>query len=211
MTVTSGGRAAAPPPPTQRPWLPRGPRRGLISGLVSGRLNGLLSWLVALLLLTPGAALAADLQLELHRIDTTGVGDPLGRLSLRDTAAGLEIQPELAGLPPGEHGFHLHALGSCEPGSGESGPVAGLAAGGHWDPDGSGHHFGPYGNGHRGDLSRLIVAADGRADQPVRAPRLRVSDLADKALIVHAGGDTYTDSPPLGGGGARIACAVVPG
>lgn len=173
-------------------------------------IQGVLAGLVALLLLVPAPALATDLQLELRRIDATGVGDPIGSLSLRDTPGGLEIQPALAGLPPGEHGFHLHALGSCEPGMGEAGPVAGLGAGGHWDPDGSGHHDGPNGNGHRGDLSRLIVAADGRAHEAVRAPRLQVSDLAAKALIVHAGGDTYTDTPPLGGGGARIACAVVP-
>ena len=31
---------------------------------------------------------------------------------------------------------------------------------------------------------------------------------ANHALIVHAGGDTYSDTPPLGGGGARVACGV---
>ena len=41
------------------------------------------------------------------------------------------------------------------------------------------------------------------------APRLRVSDLSGKALMIHAGGDTYSDTPNLGGGGARIACGVI--
>ena len=34
--------------------------------------------------------------------------------------------------------------------------------------------------------------------------------LSIKALVIHAGGDNYRDTPePLGGGGARIACGVV--
>jgi len=126
----------------------------------------------------------------------------------RDSADGLVIEPQLRDLPPGEHGFHLHAGSSCAAGLSDGVAVAGLAAGAHWDPDQSGHHLGPDGAGHRGDLSRLVVAADGTATQPVRAPRLTVADLSGRALIVHAGGDTYTDTPPLGGGGARIACGV---
>ena len=88
--------------------------------------------------------------------------------------------------------------------------VAGLAAGGHWDPDETGQHLGPFGNGHRGDLSRLVVDDDGKTNTSVVAPRLSTADLKGKALIVHAGGDTYRDEPPLGGGGARVACGVVP-
>ena len=45
----------------------------------------------------------------------------------------------------------------------------------------------------------------------VVAPRVRLSDLPGRALIVHAGGDNYSDEPAaLGGGGARVACGVVP-
>ncbi len=35
---------------------------------------------------------------------------------------------------------------------------------------------------------------------------------ADKVkLVIHEGGDNYSDTPkPLGGGGGRIACGVVP-
>ena len=52
---------------------------------------------------------------------------------------------------------------------------------------------------------------DENGDTPtsVVAPRLRTDDLSDKALVVHAGGDNYSDTPPLGGGGPRIACGVV--
>ena len=70
-------------------------------------------------------------------------------------------------------------------------------------------HLGPFGSGHRGDLSKLIVDADESTKTSVVAPRLITNDLKGHALIVHAGGDTYSDTPALGGGGARVACGVV--
>jgi Cu-Zn family superoxide dismutase len=53
-----------------------------------------------------------------------------------------------------------------------------------------------------------VVDRDGNTTTSVVAPRLKASDLRGRALVVHAGGDTYADTPPLGGGGARIACGV---
>ena len=50
----------------------------------------------------------------------------------------------------------------------------------------------------------------GNAMNPVLAPRLKMSELKGKALMVHAGGDNHADHPaPLGGGGARMACGVI--
>jgi Cu-Zn family superoxide dismutase len=44
----------------------------------------------------------------------------------------------------------------------------------------------------------------------VLAPRLKLSDVKGKALMVHAGGDNHSDHPaPLGGGGARIVCGII--
>ena len=165
--------------------------------------------LIGLLTLTPGWCGA--LEVTLQRIDANGIGESIGSVTAQDTDQGLVIYPALSGLTPGEHGFHLHSLGSCEPGSTTEGTqVAGLAAGGHWDPDETGEHLGPFGAGHRGDLSRLVVDDNGNTNTSVVAPRLGTADLRGKALIVHAGGDTYKDVPALGGGGARIACGVVP-
>jgi Cu-Zn family superoxide dismutase len=54
------------------------------------------------------------------------------------------------------------------------------------------------------------VDAEGSATQPVLAPRLKLSDLPGRALMLHAGGDNHADHPAaLGGGGARIACGVI--
>ena len=64
--------------------------------------------------------------------------------------------------------------------------------------------------GHQGDLPVLEVAPDGTAKSPVSAPKLSVADLSGHALMIHQGGDNYSDQPqPLGGGGGRIACGIV--
>lgn len=155
-------------------------------------------------------AWAGYLTVKMYAINPDGVGKSIGNVSARDTDKGLQMFPDLRGLSEGDHGFHLHEGKSCDAADNADGvSVAGLAAGGHWDPDKTGQHLGPYESGHRGDLSLLIVNSAGRTRTNVVAPRLNTEDLYGKTLIVHSGGDTYTDEPPLGGGGARIACGVV--
>ena len=173
-------------------------------------MNGLLAILFALALTITGyAAPVLAEEISLHRISSEGVGQSIGTVTALDSDDGLVIEANLTGLQPGEYGFHLHENGSCQPAVQNGVSVAGLAAGGHWDPDNTGSHQGPFGEGHRGDLSRLVIDTDGSSTTPVVAPRLRVDDLKGRALIVHAGGDTYSDQPPLGGGGARIGCGVI--
>ena len=57
----------------------------------------------------------------------------------------------------------------------------------------------------------LQVAADGSATQTLTAPHIKdVGVLRGKSVVIHIGGDNYSDQPqPLGGGGARIACGVI--
>ena len=133
------------------------------------RLLAQLVLLIGLLTLTPGWCGAIEVTLQ--RIDVDGIGESIGSVTAQDTDQGLVIYPDLAGLSPGEHGFHLHSTGSCEVGETAEGiAVAGLAAGGHWDPDETGQHLGPFGIGHRGDLSRLVVDDDGKTNTSVVAP-----------------------------------------
>ncbi len=78
------------------------------------------------------------------------------------------------------------------------------------DPQNTGHHDGPIGTGHLGDLPALSVNIEGKAEIPVVARRLEMSDLRGHSLIIHAGGDNYSDVPQkLGGGGPRIACGII--
>jgi len=156
------------------------------------------------------AAIGAETTVKLTAVDAHGLGAPLGSVRLLDTPHGLVLYPALKGLQPGLHGFHVHQNAECGHGMKEGKPLAGLAAGGHYDPGNTGKHEGPYGKGHLGDLPALYAGPDGKATLPVLAPRLKVSDIRDRSLMVHSGGDNYSDLPEkLGGGGSRAACGVV--
>ncbi len=152
----------------------------------------------------------ADVTVPMHLVDDKGVGVAVGQVVIAETRYGLVFTPSLRGLAPGLHGFHLHENASCAPTSKEGKAVPAGAAGGHYDPENTKVHSTPWGNGHLGDLPPLYVEAGGVATQPVLAPRLKLSDLKGRALMIHTGGDNHADHPaPLGGGGARIACGVI--
>lgn len=150
-----------------------------------------------------GVLSAAQLTVRLSSLPAQGHAHPIGTVHFVDTRWGVVIEPHLYHLSPGPHGFHVHEFASCA--------KRGEAAGGHFDPKHTGKHLGPYNAaGHLGDLPVLWVDARGVANTPTLAPRLQVKDLPGHSLIVHQGGDNYSDHPlPLGGGGARIACGVI--
>jgi Cu-Zn family superoxide dismutase len=171
----------------------------------------LLTSLAIAALATAAPALAASVRTELQLATPAGPGDSVGRAVISDSRKGAVIKLTLHGLPPGEHGLHLHQNGSCAPTTAADGKVVPAGgAGAHLDPDMTGHHMGPEGMGHLGDLPRVEVGADGTAKVRLLAPRIKdVSALKGRSLMLHAGGDTYSDTPPLGGGGPRLACGVL--
>ncbi len=153
----------------------------------------------------------ADLTVQMHEVDDKGEVNAIGTVVVSETQYGLVFEPKLNGLPPGLHGFHVHEKPSCEPGPDKGKTVPAGAAGGHLDPQKAGKHGSPWGDGHLGDLPALYVDKDGKASNPVLAPRLKgLSEVQGHALMIHAGGDNHADHPePLGGGGARVACGVI--
>jgi superoxide dismutase, Cu-Zn family len=151
------------------------------------------------------------LEVTIHHISENGVGQPAGTITIRPSRQGLELVADLKGLPAGEHGFHLHEKPSCEPGEKAGVKTAGHAAGNHFDPEATGAHKGPGGGGHKGDLPRLRVSKQQTFRGTLKVVGLTLRDVAGRSLMIHAGGDNYSDSPePLGGGAGRIACGVIP-
>ncbi|MDJ0704359.1 MAG: superoxide dismutase [Cu-Zn] SodC [Leptolyngbyaceae cyanobacterium MO_188.B28] len=166
--------------------------------------------LTAVVVLIQPARGAAGLNIPVNLTAMNGVGASVGSINVRNTQYGLLLTPNLRGITPGLHGFHVHQNPDCGPAEKNGAIVPGLAAGGHFDPRQSGNHEGPYGEGHLGDLPPLYVGPDGVANVPVLAPRLAVSDVWGRSLMIHARGDNFSDTPsPLGGGGPREACGVM--
>lgn len=171
------------------------------------------TWIPALALIAvAGQAMAeGPLTVPMNMVDENGVGASVGTVLISESKYGLVFMPALTGLPPGLHGFHVHENASCATKEKDGKKVPALAAGGHYDPQKTAQHGTPWGEGHLGDLPALYVDVRGLASQPVLAPRLKLSDLAGHSLMVHAGGDNHDDHPaPLGGGGPRMACGVMP-
>lgn len=159
--------------------------------------------LASCLLIAPLLA-HASLTVPVYLVAKTGHGESVGSITLDNAACGVLVTPDLKGLPPGPHGFHVHIKPDCSDN--------GMAAGGHLDPAKTDAHDGPYNkHGHLGDLPILLVKEDGTATLPTLAPRFKLADIEGHALMIHAGGDNYSDTPEkLGGGGARIACGIIP-
>ena len=167
--------------------------------------------LAILALVVATGAQAASEKVEMNLVTSQGVGQSIGSVTITETDKGLEFSPDLKALPPGEHGFHIHAKGSCQPAMKDGKASAAESAGGHLDPHNTGKHEGPEGAGHLGDLPALVVNNDGKATDAVIAPRLNsLDEIIDMSLMIHVGGDNMSDQPKLlGGGGERYACGVI--
>jgi len=155
------------------------------------------------LILSSSLSMGYSINIKMYKLAPHGRGDFIGTVMAKDWDHGVLFTPNLRDLPPGVHGFHIHVNPSCAD--------RGMAAGGHLDPKKTNKHLGPFNDqGHLGDLPVLIVGQNHTATQAVFAPRLTVRDIIGHSVMIHAGGDNYSDNPkPLGGGGARVACGVI--
>ena len=154
-------------------------------------------------------AVAKDLEVPINKISAAGVGEKLGEVTISDSGKGVAFKFTLKGIPEGEHGFHVHEKGSCGPALKDGKMTAGAAAGDHYDPNATHSHQGPEGAGHEGDAPKLNATGDS-IEQTVEAPRLQLSEIEGRTLMIHEGGDNYSNNPENGGGKGRIACGVIP-
>jgi Cu-Zn family superoxide dismutase len=165
-----------------------------------------------LFLVFPLIATSESLSIDMYAYgDKSDQGIHIGQVLIEDSPlGGVLITPQLHPLPTGVHGFHIHALPSCAHTEADGHIVIAGAAGSHFDPAKTNVHAGPYGSGHVGDLPVLVVNEQKIGSLPTLAPRIKTADLHGHVLMVHLGGDNYSDNPsPNGGGGARLACGII--
>ena len=135
-------------------------------------------------------------------------GSAIGQVTFEQTPHGVLMYVEVAGLPSGAHGIHLHAVGACTPDF--------KAATGHINPDGVPHGLRhPDGPDH-GDLPNLYVAADGSARAEFFTVLVSVAagdmpallDADGSTVIIHENPDDHL-TQPIGDAGGRIACGII--
>jgi superoxide dismutase, Cu-Zn family len=135
-------------------------------------------------------------------------GKNVGSAELSQLPSGVLIKLSLNGVPAGEHAFHVHAVGKCEP------PFT--SAGGHFNPDNRKHGLLANDGHHAGDMPNLHIPQDGVlaievVNSAVTLENGKPNSLYGPnrtALVIHAGKDDYK-TDPTGDAGGRIACGVV--
>jgi Cu-Zn family superoxide dismutase len=138
-------------------------------------------------------------------------GDAVGLATFTENAEGVTVRLLIEGLSPGEHGWHLHEFGVCEPGGAE--PFS--SAGGHWNPTAQPHGAPDAEEHHVGDFGNLVASADGLAEIEItttdftfEAGVTSIFDEDGTSIVVHEGVDDLT-TQPSGNSGPRYACGVV--
>ncbi|MEL6934452.1 MAG: superoxide dismutase family protein, partial [Pseudomonadota bacterium] len=83
-------------------------------------------------------------------IMSDAVGQELGKIQIVETDGELSLAGVIEGEMDGEHAFHLHDIGACDPPEFKS-------AGGHLNPFGRTHGKLSEGGAHLGDLPNLVL------------------------------------------------------
>jgi superoxide dismutase, Cu-Zn family len=167
--------------------------------------TGIIAGFAGLLLATfalPAAARTARASLK------DANGKDVGSATLTQTPGGVLIAVSVKDVPAGEHAFHVHAVGKCEP------PFT--SAGGHFNPGSKKHGLMAADGHHAGDMPNLHVPASGDLAVEVlngditleKGKPNSVFDADGSALVIHANKDDYK-TDPTGEAGGRIVCGVV--
>jgi len=133
-------------------------------------------------------------------------GEEMGTVEMQQGLTGVLIQVQASGLAPGEHGFHIHQVGTCEPDF--------EAAGEHYASGGTGHGYLSENGPHAGDLPNIAAGQDGTATADIFTPLISLAEDATNtvfdedgsAVIIHENPDNYVDADAAGG---RVACGVI--
>ena len=171
------------------------------------RTSNLLAVAAVAALLSTAAALPAAAETLANAQLKDGSGKAIGDADLVQTQGGVLIKLQLKGVAPGEHAFHIHAVGKCEAPFESAGP--------HFNPTNHKHGM-MSGEGHAGDMPNLHVPQSGELSVEVinssisleKGKPNSVFDNDGSSLVIHAKADDYK-SDPAGNSGDRIACGVI--
>ncbi|KAK9139462.1 hypothetical protein Scep_009143 [Stephania cephalantha] len=119
------------------------------------------------------------------------------------------VTGSVSGLKPGNHGFHVHALGDTTNGCMSTGP--------HFNPNGKEHGAPEDENRHAGDLGNIVVGDDGTVNISIsdsQIPLTGPNSIVGRAVVVHADPDDlgkggHELSKTTGNAGGRLACGVI--
>jgi Cu-Zn family superoxide dismutase len=128
-----------------------------------------------------------------------------GTVAFTQVGEKLRVEANVAGLTPGEHGFHIHESGDCSAADATS-------AKGHFNPGGKPHgHYGAS-DSHAGDLPNLVADASGKANLQAEVGMLNLGSgsygIIGRSVVIHADPDDYK-SQPAGNSGKRVACGTI--
>ena len=134
-------------------------------------------------------------------------GKDVGTAELTQVPDGVLIKLALKGAPAGDHAFHIHAVGKCEPPFESAGP--------HFNPTNDKHGL-LAGRGHAGDMPNLHIPKNGELEVEVinaaitldKGKPNSVFHPGGTSVVLHAGKDDYK-TDPAGNAGDRVACGVI--
>jgi len=128
-----------------------------------------------------------------------------GTITFTEVADGVQVHADIAGLTPGNHGFHVHEFGDCSAADASS-------AGAHFNPTNNPHAGPDAAERHVGDMGNVEADASGKATLEYVDHQISLTtderSVIGRSVIVHAKADDLK-TQPAGDSGARIACGVI--
>ena len=161
-------------------------------------------WLASALIAGLALAAPASAADEAAAVLKDPDGKEVGKVTVLAVPSGVLLAVDLTALPPGDHAFHIHAVGKCEAPDFKS-------AGGHFNPEEDEHGLMNEAGPHAGDMPNIHVSETGKLKIEVLNQMVSLGGLLDddgSAIVIHEGPDDY-ETDPAGDAGPRIACGVI--